>query len=56
MNGNAGLLNFICQNSQMGVKTISQLIDIAEQVEPDMQENSFQEVGVCIRTRFFMSL
>ena len=30
MNGNAELLNFVYQNSQMGVNTISQLIDIAE--------------------------
>lgn len=30
MNGNAELLNFIYQNSQMGVDTINQLIDIAQ--------------------------
>lgn len=30
MNENAELLNFIYQNSQMGVNTISQLIDIVE--------------------------
>ncbi len=30
MNGNAELLNFIYQNSQMGVETIDQLIDIVE--------------------------
>ena len=30
MNGNAELLNFIYQNSQMGVDTINQLIDIVE--------------------------
>jgi hypothetical protein len=30
MNGNAELLNFIYQNSQMGVQTISQLLDIAD--------------------------
>ena len=30
MNGNAELLNFIYQNSQMGVDTIKQLIDITE--------------------------
>lgn len=30
MNGNAELLNFIYQNSQMGVDTINQLIDITE--------------------------
>lgn len=31
MNGNTELLNFIYQNSQMGVITIKQLIDIAEE-------------------------
>lgn len=30
MNGNAELLNFVYQNSQMGVDTIKQLIDIVE--------------------------
>ena len=30
MNGNAELLNFIYQNSQMGVDTIKQLLDIVE--------------------------
>lgn len=30
MNGNAELLNFVYQNSQMGVETIKQLIDIVE--------------------------
>jgi len=30
LNGNAELLNFIYQNSQMGVDTINQLIDIVE--------------------------
>lgn len=30
MNGNAELLNFIYQNSEMGVNTISQLIDIVK--------------------------
>lgn len=30
MNGNAELLNFIYQNSQMGVHTIQQLVDIVE--------------------------
>ena len=33
MNGNAELLNFIYQNSQMGVNTLSQLMDIAEDEE-----------------------
>jgi len=30
MNGNAELLNYVYQNSQMGVDTLKQLIDIAE--------------------------
>lgn len=30
MNGNAELLNFVYQNSQMGVSTINQLLDIVE--------------------------
>jgi len=33
MNGNAELLNFVYQNSQMGVDTIKQLIGIAEDNE-----------------------
>jgi hypothetical protein len=33
MNGNVELLNFIYQNSQMGIKTISQLIEIVEDEE-----------------------
>lgn len=33
MNGNAELLNFIYQNSQMGVDTIKQLIGIVEDAE-----------------------
>jgi len=33
MNGNAELLNFIYQNSQMGVHTLEQLIDIVEDEE-----------------------
>jgi len=33
MNGNAEMLNYIYQNSQMGVTTISQLIDIVEDEE-----------------------
>jgi FtsZ-interacting cell division protein YlmF len=33
MNGNAELLNFIYQNSQMGVNILSQLMDIAEDEE-----------------------
>lgn len=33
MNANAEMLNFIYQNSQMGVRTIEQLLDIAEDEE-----------------------
>jgi len=33
MNGNAELLNFIYQNSQMGVDTINQLLDIVKESE-----------------------
>lgn len=33
MNGNAELLNFIYQNSQMGVDTINQLLDIVREHE-----------------------
>ena len=33
MNGNAELLNFIYQNSQMGVDTLDQLVDITEDEE-----------------------
>ncbi len=32
MNGNAELLNFVYQNSQMGVTTINQLLDISKDV------------------------
>lgn len=31
MNGNAELLNFIYQNSEMGVNTISQLLEIVKE-------------------------
>jgi hypothetical protein len=33
MNGNAELLNFVYQNSQMGVDTIKQLVDIVEDAD-----------------------
>lgn len=36
MNGNAELLNFIYQNSQMGTDTLSQLLEIAE--DPNFRE------------------
>lgn len=48
MNGNAELLNFVYQNSQMGVNTISQLIDIAEDDEfkrhLESQLREYQEI------------
>jgi hypothetical protein len=48
MNGNAELLNFIYQNSQMGVDTISQLIDINEGGEfrkhLNSQYNEYKEI------------
>lgn len=31
MNGNAEMLNYVYQNSQMGIETIKQLLDIVEQ-------------------------
>lgn len=37
MNGNTELLNFIYQNSQMGVITIDQLLDICE--DPDFKQH-----------------
>ncbi len=48
MNGNAELLNFIYQNSQMGVATIKQLIDISEDEELNKQlisqYNEYKEI------------
>jgi len=48
MNGNAELLNFIYQNSQMGVDTIKQLIGIAEDDEfkrhLEAQYNGYKEI------------
>jgi hypothetical protein len=48
MNGNAELLNFIYQNSQMGVDTIKQLIGIAEDAEfkehLEAQYNGYKEI------------
>jgi hypothetical protein len=44
MNGNAELLNFIYQNSQMGVETIKQLLDTAEDEEFKKQlQSQFNE-------------
>ena len=48
MNGNAELLNFIYQNSQMGVDTIKQLIGIVEDEEfkkhLQSQYNEYQKI------------
>jgi hypothetical protein len=48
MNGNAELLNFIYQNSQMGVDTIKQLIGIVEDEEfkkhLESQFNEYKEI------------
>ena len=48
MNGNVELLDYIYQNSQMGVDTISQLIDIVEDNEfkkhLESQYNEYKEI------------
>jgi hypothetical protein len=48
MNGNAELLNFIYQNSQMGVATIEQLIEIVEdnnfKKHLESQFNEYKEI------------
>lgn len=48
MNGNAELLNFIYQNSQMGVDTIRQLMDIVQDAEfnkhLEAQYNEYKEI------------
>lgn len=44
MNGNAELLNYIYQNSQMGTETLRQLMDIAEDSEFRSQlQDQFEE-------------
>jgi len=54
MNGNAELLNFIYQNSQMGVDTIKQLIGIAEDNEfkrhLEAQYNGYKEIHTTAET------
>lgn len=49
MNGNAELLNFVYQNSQMGVDTISQLLDIVDDPEYkkvlDSQLNEYELIN-----------
>jgi hypothetical protein len=48
MNGNTELLNYIYQNSQMGVQTIGQLIDITDDEEfkkhLESQYNEYKEI------------
>jgi hypothetical protein len=48
MNGNAELLNFIYQNSQMGIGTISHLMDMVEdarfQTQLESQLNEYKEI------------
>ena len=48
MNGNAELLNFIYQNSQMGVHTIGQLIELTEDADfkkhLEAQYDEYQEI------------
>ena len=50
MNGNAELLNFIYQNSQMGINTIEQLLDIVEDVDfktqLQSQLNEYQKINI----------
>ncbi|MEG0650264.1 MAG: hypothetical protein RR764_10560, partial [Oscillospiraceae bacterium] len=43
MNGNTELLNFIYQNSQMGIVSIKQLLDIAQNAKFKMQLNAQYE-------------
>lgn len=54
MNGNAELLNFVYQNSQMGVDTIKQLIDIAQDEEfkkhLESQFNEYKEIHITAKT------
>ena len=54
MNGNAELLNFIYQNSQMGVDTINQLLGIIKEGEFKKQLNSqlseYQEIQTAARS------
>ena len=49
MNGNAELLNFIYQNSQMGVETIQQLMDIVKDDEfkkhLESQYHEYEEIN-----------
>jgi hypothetical protein len=54
MNGNAELLNFIYQNSQMGVDTLNQLTGIAEDTDfkkhLESQLNEYREIHTAAKT------
>ncbi|MGI5911063.1 MAG: hypothetical protein ACOX6E_00580 [Syntrophomonadaceae bacterium] len=54
MNGNAELLNFIYQNSQMGVETIGKLLEIIESEEfkkqLESQFNEYKEIHISARS------
>jgi len=54
MNGNAELLNFIYQNSQMGVDTIRQLMDIVQDAEfnkhLEAQYKEYKEIHTAARS------
>lgn len=54
MNGNAELLNFIYQNSQMGVETIEQLIGIVKDDEfkthLEAQFNEYREINFAAKS------
>lgn len=54
MNGNAELLNFIYQNSQMGVDTIDQLVDIVEdavfKAHLQSELNEYREINLKAKT------
>ena len=53
MNGNAELLNFVYQNSQMGVDTIKQLIDIVEDEDfkrhLESQFNEYEKIHIAAK-------
>lgn len=53
MNGNAELLNFVYQNSQMGVTTLTQLMDIVKDEEfkkrLESQYNEYKEIHKAAR-------
>lgn len=53
MNGNAELLNFVYQNSQMGVDTIKQLIDIVEDEDfkrhLESQFNEYNNINIAAK-------